>query len=266
MTFHAAARRQLHVLLAAGRRRHRMGAARQQVRRRRPGRQPRGPVNVSTDDVRDLAGEIEWAKASLISPEGYAAAVAQVGRDIPFDAAKIADGLRRIRDRSRPAATAWRCSTSTICCCTPRPRSRTTPRSRRSSATATAASSSTSTRTSPRCSSGCSTRGSASRDDLTVVGDANQTIYSFTGATPRLPAGLLAPVPRRRGGAARARLPVHPAGGVAGQPGDRRRARPDGRQQAAPGRPARPRARRRRSTNTPTRWPRRPRSPSRSSG
>ena len=40
--------------------------------------------------MRDLAGEIEWAKASLISPEAYAAAVAQVGRDIPFDAAKIA--------------------------------------------------------------------------------------------------------------------------------------------------------------------------------
>ena len=50
----------------------------------------RAGLSTSTDDVRDLAGEIEWAKASLISPEGYAAAVAQVGRDIPFDAAKIA--------------------------------------------------------------------------------------------------------------------------------------------------------------------------------
>ena len=78
------------------------------------------------------------------------------------------------------------------------------------------------------------------RDDLTVVGDANQTIYSFTGATPALPAGLLAALPRRHGGAAGARLPVHPAGGVAGQPGHRRGARPGGGQQAAPGRPARP--------------------------
>src|SRR5690242_3183149 len=47
-------------------------------------------VSTSTDDVRDLASEIEWAKASLISPEGYAGAVATAGRDIPFDAAKIA--------------------------------------------------------------------------------------------------------------------------------------------------------------------------------
>ena len=47
-------------------------------------------VQVSTDDVRDLAGEIEWAKASLITPEGYAAAVGELGRDIPLDAEKIA--------------------------------------------------------------------------------------------------------------------------------------------------------------------------------
>ena len=37
------------------------------------------------------------------------------------------------------------------------------------------------------------------RDDLTVVGDANQTIYSFTGASPRYLLGLLrgaSPTPR----------------------------------------------------------------------
>ena len=50
----------------------------------------RAGLHVGTDDVRDLAGEIEWAKASLISPEHYAAAVAAVGRDIPLDAAKVA--------------------------------------------------------------------------------------------------------------------------------------------------------------------------------
>ena len=54
-----------------------------------------------------------------------------------------------------------------------------------SSETATAASSSTNTRTSRRCSSGCLSAWLGDRDDLTVVGDANQTIYSFTGASPR---------------------------------------------------------------------------------
>ena len=78
------------------------------------------------------------------------------------------------------------------------------------------------------------------RDDLTVVGDANQTIYSFTGASPQLSAELLAALSRRRGGAAGTRLSVDATGGVAGQPGDRRRPRPGGGQQAAPCRPARP--------------------------
>ena len=32
----------------------------------------RAAIQASTDDVRDLAGEIEWAKSSLISPEDYA--------------------------------------------------------------------------------------------------------------------------------------------------------------------------------------------------
>ena len=81
-----------------------------------------------------------------------------------------------------------------------------------------------------------------------------------------LPAGLLAAVPRRHRGAAGARLPVHPAGGVAGQPGDRRGPRPGRRQQAAPGRPARRRARARRSASIPTRSPRPPRWRHRSRG
>ena len=46
----------------------------------------RARLQVSTDDVRDLAGEIEWAKASLITPEGYVAAVTEISRDIPLDA------------------------------------------------------------------------------------------------------------------------------------------------------------------------------------
>jgi len=50
----------------------------------------RARLQVSTDDVRDLAGEIEWAKASLISPETYPGAVAEAARDIPLDAAKVA--------------------------------------------------------------------------------------------------------------------------------------------------------------------------------
>ena len=61
------------------------------------------------------------------------------------------------------------------------------------------------------------------RDDLTVVGDASQTIYSFTGAT----SAYLVDFPRRHRGRDRGpagpRLPLHAAGGRAGQRGDRAR-------------------------------------------
>ena len=66
----------------------------------------RAGIHASTDDVRDLAGEIEWAKSSLISPEQYPQQVAAIERDIPLDAAKVAavyagyEGLKARRDGS----------------------------------------------------------------------------------------------------------------------------------------------------------------------
>ena len=49
------------------------------------------------------------------------------------------------------------------------------------------------------------------RDDLTVVGDANQTIYSFNGASPDYLLNF-AHVPGWHRGQAAARLPLHAAG------------------------------------------------------
>jgi ATP-dependent DNA helicase UvrD/PcrA len=141
-------------------------------------------LNTSTDDVRDLAGEIEWAKASLISPEQYANAVAADGRDIPMDAAQIAavysayEALK-VRDESVTLLdfddlllhTAAAIENDAAVADEFRGRYRcfvvdeyqdVTPLQQRVLAAWL-----------------------GDRDDLTVVGDANQTIYSFTGATPR---------------------------------------------------------------------------------
>jgi len=134
--------------------------------------------------VRDLAGEIEWAKASLISPEGYGAAVAQIGRDIPFDAAKIATvyaGYEKLKARQDGMAlldfddlllhTAAAIENDDAVAQEFRDRYRcfvvdeyqdVTPLQQR-----------------------VLDAWLGNRDDLTVVGDANQTIYSFTGATPQ---------------------------------------------------------------------------------
>ncbi|WP_170063189.1 ATP-dependent DNA helicase UvrD2 [Mycobacterium shigaense] len=144
----------------------------------------RARMNASTDDVRDLAGEIEWAKASLISPEQYPGAVAAAGRDIPMDAAKVsgvyaAYEALKVRDESvtlldfddlllhtaaaieNDAAVAEEFRDRYRCFVVDEYQDVTPLQQRVLSAWL------------------------GDRDDLTVVGDANQTIYSFTGASPR---------------------------------------------------------------------------------
>ncbi len=149
-------------------------------------------LQVSTDDVRDLAGEIEWAKASLISPEAYADAVADAGRDTPLDAGKVSDvyvGYEAAKTRRESVVlldfddlllhTAAAIENDAGVAQEFRDRYRcfvvdeyqdVTPLQQR-----------------------VLTAWLGERDDLTVVGDANQTIYSFTGATPR----FLLEFPRR---------------------------------------------------------------------
>ncbi|OBH92430.1 ATP-dependent DNA helicase [Mycobacterium sp. E2733] len=144
----------------------------------------RSRINASTDDVRDLAGEIEWAKASLIGPEEYPAAVAEAGRDIPLDAARVATVYAayealKVRDESVTLLdfddlllhTAAAIENDAAVADEFRGRYRcfvvdeyqdVTPLQQR-----------------------VLTAWLGDRDDLTVVGDANQTIYSFTGASPR---------------------------------------------------------------------------------
>jgi DNA helicase-2/ATP-dependent DNA helicase PcrA len=141
-------------------------------------------LNVSTDDVRDLAGEIEWAKASLIGPEEYPTAVAAAGRDAPLDAAKIADvyaAYEALKTRDETVTlldfddlllhTAAAIENDVAVAEEFRDRYRcfvvdeyqdVTPLQQR-----------------------VLSAWLGDRDDLTVVGDANQTIYSFTGASPR---------------------------------------------------------------------------------
>ncbi len=141
-------------------------------------------LNVSTDDVRDLAGEIEWAKASLITPEQYAGAVAGAGRDTPLEAEKVvavytAYEALKVRDEDvtlldfddlllhtaaaieNDAAVAAEFRDRYRCFVVDEYQDVTPLQQRVLSAWL------------------------GDRDDLTVVGDANQTIYSFTGASPR---------------------------------------------------------------------------------
>jgi DNA helicase-2/ATP-dependent DNA helicase PcrA len=141
-------------------------------------------LQVSTDDVRDLAGEIEWAKASLITPEDYPDAAAATGRETPRDAGTVArvyagyETLKAGRDGvalldfddlllhtaaaiENDAGVAQEFRDRYRCFVVDEYQDVTPLQQRVLSAWL------------------------GDRDDVTVVGDANQTIYSFTGATPR---------------------------------------------------------------------------------
>ncbi|MFF0816468.1 ATP-dependent DNA helicase UvrD2 [Rhodococcus sp. NPDC003318] len=143
----------------------------------------RAGLPTTTESVRDLASEIEWAKASLFAPENYAAAVARSRREPPADPARVADAyaayeslkvrgdamlldfddllLHTAAALENNAAVAEEFRDRYRCFVVDEYQDVTPLQQRVLDAWL------------------------GDRDDLTVVGDANQTIYSFTGASPR---------------------------------------------------------------------------------
>nr|WP_137724392.1 ATP-dependent DNA helicase UvrD2 [Prescottella subtropica] len=140
-------------------------------------------LSTATDSLRDLSSEIEWAKGSLIAPEDYPAAAARTRRDIPADAEKVAavyaayeqgkispDGMLLDFDDLLLHTAAALENHPTVAeefrdryrCFVVDEYQDVTPLQQR-----------------------VLDAWLGDRDDLTVVGDANQTIYSFTGATPK---------------------------------------------------------------------------------
>ncbi|MFF0491850.1 ATP-dependent DNA helicase UvrD2 [Nocardia sp. NPDC004068] len=139
-------------------------------------------LSTATESVRDLASEIEWAKASLVAPEDYAAAVARLRRETPYDATKVADVYAGYEELKTSAdgllldfddlllhtaaaledypAVAEEFRGRYRCFVVDEYQDVTPLQQRVLDAWL------------------------GGRDDLTVVGDANQTIYSFTGASP----------------------------------------------------------------------------------
>ncbi|HWG94550.1 MAG TPA: ATP-dependent helicase, partial [Mycobacteriales bacterium] len=140
----------------------------------------RARLRPSTAELRDLLSELEWAAATLVAPEDYPARAAAAGRQGPFDAAVVAqvyDAYRQVKQDQGLAdfddlllLTAGALEESREVAEEFRSRYRSfvvdeyqdvTPLQQR-----------------------LLDAWLGDRDDLCVVGDAQQTIYSFTGATP----------------------------------------------------------------------------------
>ena len=139
----------------------------------------RAGVKIDGTGARDLASEIEWAKSSLIEPADYAVAAGKALREPPFDAAKVgevyaayervkrAHGVIDFEDMIRAAI--WAMEEHEDVAEQIRSQYRhfvvdeyqdVNPMQQR-----------------------LLESWLGDRDDLTVVGDASQTIYSFTGAS-----------------------------------------------------------------------------------
>ena len=140
----------------------------------------RARLRPGTTELRDLLAELDWAASTLVGPEDYPAAAARAGRTGPYDAAVVAQVYEAFRElkQAQGAAdfndllllTAGALEEHAGVAEEFRARYRSfvvdeyqdvTPLQQR-----------------------LLDAWLGGRDDLCVVGDAHQTIYSFTGATP----------------------------------------------------------------------------------
>jgi DNA helicase II / ATP-dependent DNA helicase PcrA len=140
----------------------------------------RANAATTRESLRDLASEIEWAKACLVAPDAYAEAATRAQRDTPAPVAQVAqvyETYEQLKNRAEQLDfddllihTAGALEGSAEVADEFRERYRcfvvdefqdVTPLQHR-----------------------LLSAWLGGRDDLTVVGDANQTIYSFAGASP----------------------------------------------------------------------------------
>jgi DNA helicase II / ATP-dependent DNA helicase PcrA len=140
----------------------------------------RARLRPGTSELRDLLSELEWAAATLVAPDDYPAVAARAGREGPYDAAVVAQVYQAYRELKTGQGvadfgdllllTAGALEESSAVAEEFRGRYRSfvvdeyqdvTPLQQR-----------------------LLDAWLGDRDDLCVVGDAQQTIYSFTGATP----------------------------------------------------------------------------------
>lgn len=138
-------------------------------------------AGTDTPTLRDLASEIEWAKASLVAPDDYVATVARLRRDTPLPAADVArvyQGYEAAKGEARQLDF----DDLLLHVCAILENDDDAARTFRARYRAFVVDEFQDVTPLQHRALDAWLGG---RDDITVVGDANQTIYSFAGATPR---------------------------------------------------------------------------------
>ena len=139
-------------------------------------------VDSGKDMVRDLLGEIEWAKSNVIGHADYAQRIAGLGRTPPTDPAKVAQVYRRYEElKTSPEGMLLDFDDLLLHVAAALENAPAVAEEFREQYQSFVVDEYQDvTPLQQRVLEGWL----GTRDDLTVVGDANQTIYSFTGATP----------------------------------------------------------------------------------
>ena len=188
-TFHSAALRQLRYFWPHVVRRRAADADRVQARRWSPPPPAGSGVQADQALLRDLASEIEWAKVSNVGPDDYAAvapprAAARSPASTPRPSAALFGGYEEVKRAQAPDGHGGRPAADRRACS---PRTSGSPR--RSAAQYKWFVVDEFQDVSP-LQSALLDLWLGGRDELCVVGDPAQTIYSFAGANADLPARL----------------------------------------------------------------------------
>ena len=171
-------------------------------------------VPATGPELRDLATEVEWAKVLQVRPEDYAAAAASHGRTPPVDheaAGRVFAAYENLR-RDRHLVDFESVLELTAAILAGHPAAAAEMRDRYRYFVVDEFQD-----VNPLQKLLLDVW-AGDRDDVCVVGDPRQTIYSFTGATSGVPDGFRGGVPARHRGEAGAELPVHAGGGRLREP------------------------------------------------
>ena len=146
----------------------------------------RSRLRPGTSEVRDLLSEVEWAACTLVAPDDYPAAAAAAGRSLPYDAPVVAQVLRSYAELKQAQGVADFDDMLLLTAAVLEEHADVAEEFRARYRSFVVDEYQDVTPLQQRLLDAWL----GDRRDLCVVGDVNQTVYSFTGASPEFLVGF----------------------------------------------------------------------------